>query len=79
MSFSQSSLRDARAARPAGQLAGRGDCFLYPFAVLMEATGIATARPSCFHEDGFISILGSMINKSQQHPKVFPGGPPPQY
>ena len=40
----------------------RGDCFLYPVAVLMEATAIATSRPASFHEDCFLSVLGSLLN-----------------
>ena len=40
-----------------------GDCFPYPFAVLILATSIASSMPAAFHENNFLSILGSLLNK----------------
>ena len=41
-----------------------GDCFPYPFMVLITATSSATAMPACFHENNFLSVLSSVLNKS---------------
>ena len=40
-----------------------GDCFLYPFVVLMEATAIAESIPSTFFESSTMSTLGALLNK----------------
>ena len=40
-----------------------GDCFLYPFVVLMEATSIAEAIPSTFFESSTMSTMGALLNK----------------
>ena len=40
-----------------------GDCLPYPFMVLVEATSLATALPAVFHENNFLSMLTSVLNK----------------
>lgn len=40
-----------------------GDCFLYPFVVLMEASAIAEAIPSTFFESCTMSTMGALLNK----------------
>jgi len=62
--FMEALLRDKMTSATAMQTKPyTGDCFIYPFVVLMEATSIAEAIPSTFFESSTMSTMGALQNK----------------